>query len=254
MTVLSFYSTPDETLGKLKALSVTAFEEYVAHRNAIYQEYKKIDKYASMDQIYYEPIVYSFGEFVAKLSEEHPDDFPAFYRRTYNEIGRAIASGQLNYPDATMQIMSKVLDFSNIAEPLVLLGYAPPYYPPIHGDKMSGKEGYATKAYEFLREISVDVHAQPLTYESYYMGLSDLSYCGMDHPFDYMMLSTNTPLWGELYNVDFAALEAINVPAIIYGPIGLDCHQWTERVNKKSLFEVVPHVTKELYEYFWRIE
>lgn len=46
MTVLSFYSTPDETLGKLKALSVTAFEEYVAHRNAIYQEYKKIDKYA----------------------------------------------------------------------------------------------------------------------------------------------------------------------------------------------------------------
>ena len=45
----------------------------------------------------------------------------------------------------------------------------------------------------------------------------------------------------------------IAVPSVIYGPVGLEYHQFTERVNKKSMLEVVPYVTKKLVEYMWRL-
>ena len=53
-------------------------------------------------------------------------------------------------------------------------------------------------------------------------------------------------------DVDFEAIEEIEIPAVIYGPIGKEYHQWTERVNKKSLLEVVPAVTQQLFEHLWK--
>ncbi|MBQ2867881.1 MAG: hypothetical protein IJE87_05865 [Firmicutes bacterium] len=54
-----------------------------------------------------------------------------------------------------------------------------------------------------------------------------------------------------MYSLDFEAIEEIGIPAVIYGPIGKEYHQWTERVNKKSLLEVVPAVTQQLFEHLW---
>ena len=92
-----------------------------------------------------------------------------------------------------------------------------------------------------------------MQYENYFMGISDASYAAMDHPFDYTKFSANTPMWGDLYSLDFNAIEEIAIPAVIYGPIGKEYHQWTERVNKKSLFETVPAVTRELYNFLWKL-
>ena len=253
LTILSFETTPQQIMDKLKLISKEVLEASVKELNDIYQEYKKRDKFAQMEKISYETAVYTFEELLAELKAKDKERFEAYYQAEYKKIGDRILKGELNYPTATIKMMEAVLNFAEIKHPVVLLGFAPPYYPAIHSDLVKGKENIGSKAYEFVKEVSEGKHGQSMQYENYFMGISDPSYDAMDHPFDYTKFSTNTPMWGELYNLEFEAIEEIAIPAVIYGPLGKEYHQWTERVNKKSLFETVPAVTRELYNFLWKL-
>ena len=52
-----------------------------------------------------------------------------------------IRSGETNYPQATIDMMTEVLDWSGLTEPVMVIGFAPPLYPAYHSDQMAGKEG-----------------------------------------------------------------------------------------------------------------
>lgn len=249
-TVLSFSQTPDQILAKLRKISEEVFEEQVTKLNDTYQEFKKMNKFESREKLHYDTLVMSFAELIRQLKDQDEAGFAAFYKGAYEEIAAKTASGELNYPSATIALMDKVLNYADIKQPLVLLGFAPPYYPAVHSDLIAGKEGAGTDAYNFVKEAA-KAYGQEMNYENYFMGISDASYSCMDHPFDYNAFSTNTPMWGDLYSLDFEAIEEIGIPAVIYGPIGKEYHQWTERVNKKSLLEVVPAVTQQLLEHLW---
>lgn len=253
LTILSFETTPQQIMEKLKLISKEVLEASVQELDGIYQEYKKRDKFAQMEKISYETTVYTFEELLIELKEKHKGKFETYYQNEYKKIGDRILKGELNYPTATIKMMEAVLNFAEIKHPIVLLGFAPPYYPAIHSDLVKGKENIGSKAYEFVKEISERKYGQSMQYENYFMGISDASYAAMDHPFDYTKFSANTPMWGELYSLDFEAIEEIAIPAVIYGPLGKEYHQWTERVNKKSLFETVPAVTRELYDFLWNL-
>jgi arginine utilization protein RocB len=251
MTVLSFTSTPDEILEKLRSISEKAFREAVAALDALYQEYKKLDSSETKERIYYEPLVMTFGELCSKLKEERGGAFDDFYRAAYADISEKIADGSVNYPGGTVELMEKVLNFADIKQPLVLLGFAPPYYPAVHSDMIPGCEGAGTAVFKRLEALSTELFGQDLVPENYAMGISDLSYCAVNRPFDTDAYSDNTPIWGDLYSIDFEGIANLNVPNILYGPTYKNPHQWTERVNKKSLLEVVPAVTARIIEEQW---
>ena len=243
MTVLSFTSTPDEILEKLRGISEKAFREAVAALDALYQEYKKLDSSETKERIYYEPLVMTFGELCSKLKKERGGAFDDFYRIAYADIAEKIADGAVNYPSVSVELMDIVLNFADIKQPLVLLGFAPPYYPAVHSDMIPGCKGAGTAVFKRLEGLSTELFGQDLVPENFAMGISDLSYCAVNRPFDTDAYSDNTPIWGDLYSIDFEGIANLNVPSILYGPAYKNPHQWTERVNKKSLLEVVPAVT-----------
>lgn len=249
-TVLSFSTTPDQIMAKLKRISEEVFAEMVTKLNDTYQEFKKINKFETREKIHYDTLVLTFAELIERLKKEDAAGFAAFYEKTYAEVAEKTGSGELNYPTATLVLMEKVLNYADIKQPLILLGFAPPYYPAIHSDLIAGKENAGTDAYQFVKKAAA-AYGQDMSYENYFMGISDASYSAMDHPFDYKAFSANAPMWGDLYSLDFEAIEENAIPAVIYGPIGKEYHQWTERVNKKSLFEVVPAVTQQLIAHLW---
>ncbi len=252
-TVLSFSTTPDQVMAKLKKISEEVFAEMVSTLNATYQEYKKINKFETREAIHYDTLVLTFAELIQRLKDEDSAAFEAFYSAAYAEIAQKTRAGELIYPAATVALMEKVLNYADIKQPLILLGFAPPYYPAVHSDLIAGKEGAGTDAFQFVKKVSEEQFGQPMGYENYFMGISDASYSAMDHPFDYNAFSANTPMWGELYSLNFEAIEEIGIPSVIYGPIGKEYHQWTERVNKKSLLEVVPQVTQQLIAHLWEL-
>lgn len=252
-TALTFDSTPEQVMVRLKRIAENALENSVRELDGVYQEYKKRDKFAKKEGISYKTAVYSFEELAAELKERDPAKFDAYYGDVYRKIGKRVESGELNFPAATLKLMEAVLQYAEIKHPVVLIGFAPPYYLPIHADLIPGKENMGSEAYAVVKQAAESEFSQTMDYENYFMGISDASYCGIDHPFDYTKFSANTPMWGDLYQLDFDAMEAIGIPAVIYGPIGKEYHMWTERVNKRSLFEVVPSVTRTLFDYIWSL-
>ncbi|MEG0292039.1 MAG: M20/M25/M40 family metallo-hydrolase [Anaerovoracaceae bacterium] len=252
-TVLSFDKTPTEMMEQLKDISTKVFVREVEKWNNTYQEFKKRNKFETKEKLHYDPYVVTFEELVEKLKTEQGDSFNSFYKEKYQYVKAQIESGNFNYPEGTQYMMKEVLNFANISVPVVLLAFAPPYYSPVHSDRIEGKEGYGSAAYKFVSEYSKEKFDQDMSYENYFMGISDASYSAICSDFDYERFAKDTPLWGELYSIDFEAMESIAIPAVIYGPMGLQYHQWSERVHKKSLFEIVPDTTRELIKYMWRI-
>ena len=250
-TILNFDSTPEDAVNKLKKICTDAFINQVEKLDGEYQQYKKMNKAERKEKIYYEPCVVTFNELCQQLKEKNADEFEKFYKEAYDRAIAKVNSGESNFPSVTIDVMEEVLNYSNIQYPITIIGFAPPYYPPVHSDQVKGKEGYGTKAFEFVSKLSEEKYGQKVIYENYFMGISDLSYGAITAPFDYAQYSANTPLWGDSYNLDFESIEYVGIPGVIYGPIGRDYHQYVERVNKHSLLKVVPETTKALVEYMW---
>lgn len=252
-TALTFETTPEEMLEKLRKICNEAFIHQVAKLNDEYQQFKLNCMSETMEGINYEPYVITFDELrrIAKTVDEK--GFEIFYKETYGKIKAKIVRGELSFPNATVEMMEAMLDFAQIFVPVVVIGFAPPYYPQTHSDMVKGKEGYGTKAFEFIKKRTKEEFGDTVIAENYFTGVCDLSYGAVTSKFDYEKFFKNTPLWGESYDIDFDTIEANAMPGIIYGPIGRNYHQYTERVNKRSLLEIVPKVTKELIEYMWTV-
>ena len=250
-TVLSLNSAPNSIMEKLSAICSHVAQEEAEKLEYTYAQYKKINRFETKPSLGLRPKVYTFNRLRDELTERYGDRFCRFYDRVYGEISDAIASGITNYPDGTISLMEKVLDFAGFTDPVVLLAFAPPYYPAVNGNMVNGKEFFAKKAYDIVAGISAE-EGVDVTYQNFFMGISDNSYTAVTgEDAGNGDFAAATPLWGHVYNIDFAAIKKISVPSIIYGPIGKEYHKWSERVNRKSLLCTVPRVTRELIKQAW---
>ncbi|MCR5826254.1 MAG: M20/M25/M40 family metallo-hydrolase [Oscillospiraceae bacterium] len=250
-TVLSFSSTPEDVERRLMRICTEAFTAQVERLDRTYQQFKTMNRSERQEHLHYEPCVMSVRALCGQLRERDGARFTRFYADLYERTAERVRRGEQSYPDATVDMMEALLNYSDIRYPMTLIGFAPPYYPSVHSDHVPGKEGTGSKALRFLSALSARAYGRPLVSEHFFMGISDLSYSAVTAPFDYAGLSENMPLWGEAYHIDFDAMEQIAIPSIIYGPIGRDYHTYAERVNKHSLLHVLPETTKALIDFLW---
>lgn len=253
-TVLSLNSGPDDILRKLTAISGHVAEEEVKKLEYTYFQYKQINKFETKSELRLHPRVYTFNRLRDELKARDGQRFAEFYEEVYRKTADDIASGRTNYPDGTIGLMEKMLDFAGFTDPIVVIAFAPPYYPAVNGNMVSGKEFFAQRAYDIIAGLSQEEGLE-VSYQNFFMGISDNSYTAVTgDESGNRDFADAAPLWGEVYDIDFDAIKKINVPAIIYGPVGKEYHKWSERVNKKSLLHTVPRVTRELIEQAWNFE
>ncbi len=249
MTVLSFQKTPDDIIDMLRDISENVLEEEISTLNDTYQEFKKINKFATKEKVHFDTAVYTVEELCSELRNKDREKFEKFFEKIYEEAGRKVLEGE-SYPVATVYMMDELLTYADIKKPLVLIGIAPPYYPATHSNMVEGHEGFGQKVFEFASEISEKEHSQKIEFEHYFLGISDNSYTSVEE-MDFERLKSNFPMWGKLYEIDFETIREVSVPSILYGPIGRDYHQWTERVNKRSLLEVMPDMLDRVVNFVW---
>ncbi len=242
INMLQFDTTPEQVMEQLKALAQEAFVDVIGTMQESCREIaKKAGQQPDLSRI---PRVdrcrvLEFSQLQALCREKDETGFAAYYEKQYEEIRRKIQSGEWNYPQATVEMMKRVLDFADLTEPVMILGFAPPFYPAFHSDRLPGKTGAGSAYFEKLRSVAIQAGTQLQRYH-YFTGISDLSYCGSCTEYDHTKYYDNTPLWGDLYRVDFEGISALNIPSILFGPWGKNLHQRTERVHIKSLTEETP--------------
>ena len=186
--------------------------------------------------------IYTYSDFVEKLQKKA--GFAAWQKNINQQLTTALVQESLSYPEATLRYLTAALDFSGETEPLALLAFAPPYYPPTNS-KLMGKKYYKN----ILAALSA---CQPVTYEEFFLGVSDCSYLGNTIKADHHSYSANTPLWGDTYSFAQDALEKLQIPFLLLGPWGKDLHQKTERVNIKSLTEELPKALRAVCTAAWQ--
>ena len=217
--VLTFHKTPARVLayflGKIKA-AVTDASQPVAVKTwvTLWQQAKQRDGFADFSKEIME-------QAAVLLKEQHK-----------------------TFPEVTLWLMQRTLDFVQADEPLVLLGFAPPYYPAVRSEELDHEQ-------RFSKYIKALARWNDIRIEPYFTGVSDCSYCGLPEGEKSPVYQANTPLWGELYQFDMAALERLRIPFLLLGPWGKDLHQVGERVNRYSLTQEYPEMLKKLLRFVW---
>ena len=158
-----------------------------------------------------------------------------------------IGSGRWSYPQATLELMDRLLTWSKITAPVMVLAYAPPYYPAYHSDLLAAHPGAGSKIFDRLSRAAAG-YGVKLEKGNYFCGISDLSYCGGGDGPGLEGYAADSPMWGGLYSMELEAMGQFSVPALLFGPIGRDAHQMGERVKASSLLEEVPAVLRKFIE------
>jgi arginine utilization protein RocB len=218
---LTFKKTPEEVLRILKKETQASIKAALAQA-----------------RIQYEVPVLSYEELLNKA--KHIPGFFTFYNTLqYIETEKLKQGG--NYPSVTIDLMAQILDFMEEREPVVIIGFAPPYYPAVDSRNMGDKSFHAV-----LQAVTTCL---PVRFDQYFIGVSDCSYCGLDSTVDSTVCQDNMPLWGEAYQFDLKALSDISIPFILLGPWGKDLHCRTERVHISSVSRVLPCVLRQILTY-----
>ena len=168
----------------------------------------------------------------AKFSSELNEDM----------LKRAISEG-IDYPAQTISIMKKMLNFAGVSEPVIVIAFAPPYYPAVNSIELVGES--------FDKVMHTINNSLPSDFKQYFLGVSDCSYCGMARTIDSSCYTLNTPVWGKMYSFNIDILNKMKIPFVLLGPWGKNLHQNTERVNVKSLTETLPSTLNNVLQCVW---
>ncbi|WP_102274263.1 M20/M25/M40 family metallo-hydrolase [Cytobacillus massiliigabonensis] len=145
--------------------------------------------------------------------------------------------------EQSIQVVDQLAMLCQELGPMIILFYAPPYYPAIN-----------TADHPIIQELSdsiIHYSKEQFGFEllpvDYFNGICDLSYAGLQGDLSEMyQFDTNLPGGQELYSIPFQDMSKLTAPVINVGPIGRDAHKKTERLHMPFAFEQLPKLLTHL--------
>lgn len=130
--------------------------------------------------------------------------------------------------------------------PLVVTGFLPPYYPSVSHRDRPDFDAVIRSLAAHLSSRARDLWGQEYELESYFTGISDLSYSSiLDAEGIETLIRAEMPLYGDAYSIPFGRIAGISMPCVNIGPWGKDFHKRTERVSRQDLTERTPVLLTE---------
>jgi len=157
----------------------------------------------------------------------------------------ALPKPEMDERERNIEFLSNALDVTGEKGPLVVVGFAPPFYPSrVNMGKSKREQGVRHAA--SVVNANLKRKAFTLKEVEIFQGITDLSFTGFQgEAAELDLLAENLPLWGRGYDLPLEELRKIDIPCVILGPIGKDAHKITERVELDYSFNVLPFVLKD---------
>lgn len=232
MTVVS---SPDEVLKKLKDIGEKAFIEVLGG----------IENRADRLQILtgsrpklpsIKPMVITFQELYKMCLEASGEKFTGHMEAFIKE------SREGDLREISVNIVREVHKFCPYRDPMIVLFFAPPYYPHSGIGRDNSK---IIKIAEGIIERAKAEYGEDIIQEPFFPGLSDMSYLGLPNNIDIESLKANLPLWGDKYSIPLDVIAGLNIPFINIGPLGKDAHKYTERLCVSYSFDIAAKLVFE---------
>jgi len=236
-------STPDQVMTKMVDAGQEAFQTVVDDLN---HQYKRFCNLIKRD---YKPLPWKARTMT----------YQELYEKVKIEMGDKIDEIIAEFTEETLKDTSvDARDFAGLQtalvhkhwsdrEPVVIVYFAPPYYPHIHvkGDTEIEKK-LLQATYDAVDSTETDYK---LVYRKFFPYIADLSYAAAPtDPSIIAALKENTPGFGVKYKLPLEDMADLNLPVLNIGPFGKDAHQFTERIEKNYSFEVAPELVYKTIE------
>lgn len=234
-------SSPEEILLEMKDLAGRALNNVLEEYNARKSEYLSGHNLPISTIKKPENWVMTYEEFLQEAKKQEPEQV-----QTAIEELIAEKKGEIEDQELCLQIIDRINDFVDIKGVGVVIGFAPPYYPPVVSEDENERD-------LFFRNIAEDLagYAQGQGYQvevfPVFPGISDLSYCRLDGDLDSYMkgLANNLPLWERGYTLPLARIADLDLPLLNISVEGRDAHKHTERLELNYSLRVVPELVKK---------
>ncbi|MBF4691545.1 M20/M25/M40 family metallo-hydrolase [Fusibacter ferrireducens] len=241
---LTFTRSPKRIMDKLVSLANRSLRDTLIHFEDAYENYCNLTGVIP-EQISFVPKVYTFDQVYQMAINEMGESFKARYDFIQEELNALLIANTITLPEATTRLVEYVQDAIDLEGPAIIIALSGPYYPHVNNTKISKKLPFSLE--ETINEIAAERYDLVFESQSYFMGISDLSYAtwsGNDE--DIALIKANSPGWDTIYRIPFKELATLNMPVVNIGPWGKDLHKTTERVYTKDVYERMPYIIKEL--------
>ena len=145
-----------------------------------------------------------------------------------------------------LRMADLVKDYAEKTGPGIVLGFTPPYYPPVQ----TGTANPRDKRVQTLARNLVDRAEVEMGYSvelsSHFPGVSDLSYCKIgEYAGTRAALENNLPLWGEGYQLPLKDISRLDIPLLNISVQGYDAHKRLERLELNYSLGAVPELVEQ---------
>jgi arginine utilization protein RocB len=152
-------------------------------------------------------------------------------------------------------VVGQVLKFYADKDPVIIVGFLPPYYPHRSNLRKAPRELALMDAVQGLISEAASTYGETLAVREHFAAISDLSYLGFQGDKDDLMpLAGNTPGWGEVYDLPLDSLLKLDVPVVNIGASGRDAHKYTERLDLEYYLGPYPDLFRSLLRRISKIE
>ncbi|SFG12591.1 Arginine utilization protein RocB [Desulfotomaculum arcticum] len=237
------YFTHDIPVDKvLEMMKEKAYEAFVRVINFLDHEYQKYCKFLGQNYqpLSWKPKVITYKELYDDVKQQVG---PALDHKISQLVKEMLASGT-DTRLICLKVVEEVKSLSGDKDPVVVIFFAPPYCPhnTVKGESARGRE-----VMQVIKDVIEEMSAatgEEFEIRQFFPSLSDSSYLKIDDPDESInALINNFPEWENVYPVPVKKIRQLNIPAINFGAYGKDAHKWTERLNKKYTFSVLPRMT-----------
>jgi arginine utilization protein RocB len=194
------------------------------------------------------PKVITYEELVASASSSFSTEFSK--DRSFDDhLDRFMDSlpKEMDDRDKSIAVIGEVLRYYTDKDPVIVVGFLPPFYPHKTNLRKSQREIGLVRAVEELIAEAKSQYNENLVLTEHFTAISDLSYMGFQGSRqDFLPLAKNTPGWGKIYSLPLEALFEMEVPVVNLGPSGQDAHKYTERLDLRYYLGAYPGLLKSL--------
>ena len=229
-SVLHLKKTPQELLQRIKELSQEAVDQF-------YVKYLSLQDQAGQEHVISQPRVISYQELLDRCQKK--EGFLSFQEQCEQRAYQDFLSG-VSYQTIAIQQIQSFLEFLSEKNPLVVIGFVPPYYPSMNCRSLPNTSLKIASLIDDYRHYLAS-RGLSLKVEEYFMGICDTSYCALERELSsYQVVLDSLASPSQVYELDLENIAQIQVPAVNLGPWGKELHQRGERVFTQDLLDTIP--------------
>jgi len=236
--MLTLTRTADQLSAELKDLAREAFVSVLIGNEDRRYRFSEM----SSEQFRYaeaEPCVMYYQELLAQV-RSNDKNFDEYIRRQIE----AWKSEKLDNQTIAINIVKETYEKYDDERPMIILSFIPPFYPHICLNDSKAKDKGFIEAIDKMIKYAKDGFNEKIVKEQYFMGISDLSYTGIDENQDLDSLAANIVGYGINYDLYLEALSKLDIPGVVFGGEGKDIHKSTERLHVNYSLKVLPELYK----------